>query len=89
MFQFESLDSSKQYSNFFPCAEDDLDRLSASFTSRDPTQTRQLDQVVSEFPTLFSDKLRTVKGMICDTDLSDDIPVRSIRISTLHLSFKY
>jgi hypothetical protein len=77
VFQFEAIDSSKQYSNFFPCAEDDLDRLSAFCTYLGPTQTRQLDQVVSEFPSLFSDKIGTVKGMICDIDLSDDIPVRS------------
>jgi hypothetical protein len=77
VFQFESLDSSKQYSNIFPCAEGDLDRLSAFCTSLGPTQTRQLDQVVSEIPILFSDKLGTVKGMICDIDLSDDIHVRS------------
>jgi hypothetical protein len=77
VFHFESLDSSKQYSNIFPCAEGDLDGLSAFCTSVGPTQTRQLDQVVSEFPILFSAKLGTVKGMICDIDLSDDIRVRS------------
>jgi hypothetical protein len=33
---------------------------------------------VSEFPNLFSDKLGTVTDMICDFEMSDEIPVRSL-----------
>jgi hypothetical protein len=38
---------------------------------------RKLDQLVLMFPKLFSDQLGTVKGMVCQLDLTGDVPVRS------------
>ncbi|KDR16516.1 hypothetical protein L798_09951 [Zootermopsis nevadensis] len=32
---------------------------------------------IKEFPALFSDKSGASRGRICDTELSDDVPVRS------------
>jgi hypothetical protein len=42
----------------------------------EPADTVELLQC---FPGLFSDRLGTVKGMVCHLDLSDNIPVRSRR----------
>jgi hypothetical protein len=37
----------------------------------------KVDQLVMSFLKLFSEKVGTVKGMVCDIDLTDEVPVRS------------
>ncbi|PNF41459.1 hypothetical protein B7P43_G13385 [Cryptotermes secundus] len=40
-------------------------------------ESRKLDQLVKSFLNLFSGRLGTVKGMVCELDLLDDRPVHS------------
>jgi hypothetical protein len=76
-YDFELLDFSMQHSQFFPCSEEALNRLAAYTLPLSVSDSRKLDQLVLTFPKLFSDQLGTVKGMVCQLDLTDDLPVRS------------
>jgi hypothetical protein len=68
--------SYEQY-HIFPCLEKDLKDLVAHVSPLSVSGSRQLDQLVLSFSDLFSEKLGTVKGMVCQLDLTDDIPVRA------------
>jgi hypothetical protein len=46
-------------------------------SSCNTTVASKLDQLIQSFPALFSEQLGTVKGMVCNIDLTDDQPVRS------------
>jgi hypothetical protein len=48
-----------------------------NISSLSTTEACKLDQLTRSFPTLFSDQLGMVKGMVCSLDLIDDRPVRS------------
>jgi hypothetical protein len=76
-YDFESLELSRPCYNLFPCSEEALTELVAYTSSMSPSDSRKLDQLVRNFPKLFSDQLGTVKGMVCQLDLTDDVPVRS------------
>ena len=70
-YKFESLALSKGDSLVFPCTIEEVKRGSLNSNSC------RIDQLVEEFPELFSEKLGTVKGVLCDIDLTDLVPVRS------------
>jgi hypothetical protein len=61
----------------FPCSEEALNEFVAYTSSLIISDSRKLDQLVLDFPKLLSDQLGTVKGMVCQLDLTDDVPVRS------------
>jgi hypothetical protein len=61
----------------FPCSEKAISQLANYTSPTKPSDSHQLDQLVSAFPDLFSEQLGTVKGMACHLDLTDGIPVRS------------
>jgi hypothetical protein len=75
-YDFESLDLSKK-DLLFPYSEKAMAQLVNHISPMSPSDSHELDQLVSAFPNLFSDQLGTVKGMECQLDLTDDIPVRS------------
>jgi hypothetical protein len=66
-----------QHFHVFPCPEEALKELVAYTSSLSVSDSRKLDQLVLRFPKPFSDQLGTVKGMVCQLDLTDDVPVRS------------
>ena len=74
---FERLDVCSRDLQEFPCSEKDLPRLAAYSSPVSQQESRKLDQLVKSFPNLFSGRLGTVKGMVCELDLLDDHPVRS------------
>jgi hypothetical protein len=76
-YDFESLDSSVLSSCPFPSEEGALIGRAMNISSLGTTEAGKLDQLVRSFPSLFSDQLGTVKGMMCNLDLVDDRPVRS------------
>jgi hypothetical protein len=76
-YDFESLDVSMQHFHVFPCPEEALNELIAYTSSLSVSDSRKLDQLVLGLPKLFSDQLGTVKGMVCQLDLTDDVLVRS------------
>jgi hypothetical protein len=76
-YDFESLDFSMQHYHVFPCSEGALNEIVAYTSSLSISDSRKLDQLVLDFPKLFSDQLGTVKRMVCPLDLTDDVPVRS------------
>jgi hypothetical protein len=76
-YDFEPLDFSSLYSHCFPCPEEVLKQLVAYTSSMSLSEPSKLDQLVLSFPKLFSDQLGSVKGMVCQLDLTDDLPVRS------------
>jgi hypothetical protein len=76
-YDFESMDLSMGCYNLFPCSEKAMTDLVAYTSSICPSAARRLDQLVQNFPKLFSDQLDTVKWMVCQLDLTDDVPVRS------------
>ncbi|PNF27381.1 hypothetical protein B7P43_G17494, partial [Cryptotermes secundus] len=76
-YDFERLDVCSRDLQEFPCSEKDLPRLAAYSSPVSQQESRKLDQLVKSFPNLFSGRLGTVKGMVCELDLLDDRPVRS------------
>jgi hypothetical protein len=76
-YDFEPLDFPAWNSHCFPCPEEVLNQLVAYTSSMSLSDSYKLDQLVLSFPKLFSDQLGTVKGMVCQLDLTDDLPVRS------------
>jgi hypothetical protein len=76
-YDFEPLDFSAWNSHCFPCPEEVLKQLVDYTSSMSLSDSSKLEQLVLSFPKLFSDQLGTVKGMICQLDLTDDLPVRS------------
>jgi hypothetical protein len=76
-YDFEPFKFSEQRYGVFPCTEEALQELVAYTSPVGVADSRKLDQLVLAFPNLFSDRLGTVKGMVCQLDLTDDIPVRS------------
>jgi hypothetical protein len=74
-FQFEALALPKGESPSFPCGSEEMNRLTSFVLPK--SGPSEVDQLVEKFPELFSDKLGTVKGMVCDIDLTDEVPVRS------------
>jgi hypothetical protein len=76
-YDFESLDFSAHHFHGFPCPEEALKELIAYTSSLHVSNSHKLDQLVLGFPKLFSDQLGTVKGMVCQLDLTDDVPVCS------------
>ena len=76
-FDFEQFDLAKCMSRNFPCAEKIVAGLGCGSLSAGPEESRDVADLLRSFPALFSDKLGTVKGMVCHLDLSDSVPVRS------------
>jgi hypothetical protein len=76
-YDFEAFDPSMLQSCSFPCSEEDLVELIGYTSSLSVSYSRKLDQLVLGFSKLFSDQLCTVKVMVCQLDLTDDVPVRS------------
>jgi hypothetical protein len=61
----------------FPCTEEEWQGVVACAWSLCVSESRKIEQLVRDFPRMFSDQLGTVKGMVCHLDLTDDLPVRS------------
>jgi hypothetical protein len=76
-YDFEPLDFSSWNSHCFPCPKEVLKQLVAYTSSMSLLDSSKLDQLVLLFLKLFSDQLGTVKGMVCQLDLTDDLPVLS------------
>jgi hypothetical protein len=76
-YDFESFGFSDQHHNVFPCSERALNDLVAYVSPLSVDGSRKLDQLVLSFPSLFSNQLGMVKGMVCHLDLIDEVPVRS------------
>jgi hypothetical protein len=66
-----------QHYHVFPCSKEALNEFVAYTSSLSISDSRKLDQLMLDFPKLFFDQLGTVKGMTCQLDLTDDVPVRS------------
>jgi hypothetical protein len=75
-FVFELLDLGKCISQQFSCPNDVLGSLLCPSLSVGSDESAEIATLIRSFPALFSDKLGTVKGMVCHLDLSDSIPVR-------------
>jgi hypothetical protein len=76
-YDFERLDFCSHESLAFPCSEKELTNLAAYSSPVSQSESLKLDGLVRSFPKLFSGRLGTVKGMVCELDLPDDRPVRS------------
>lgn len=76
-YDFERFDGGSRDGKSFPCSEQALTQLVACASPGSPREARKLDQLVRGFPNLFSGRLGTVKGMVCELELVDDQPVRS------------
>jgi hypothetical protein len=76
-YDFERLDFWSRDSHSFPCPEQELTKLAAYSSPMSQLDSRNLDQFVRSLPNLFSERLGTVKGMVCELDIVDDQPVRS------------
>jgi hypothetical protein len=74
-FEFQSFDFGKNRTDVLPCLKDQLIGLACqrSLCFVSPS----IERVVEGFPKLFFEKLGTVKGMVCEIDLTDNVPVRS------------
>jgi predicted aspartyl protease len=70
-FSFESFDIAKCNSQEFPCFNDVLRSLLCGSLPDDSLHSAEITAFIRSFPALFSDKLGTVKGMVCHIDLSD------------------
>ena len=73
-FEFQSLDFCRHSSQTFPCSEDAFSCLICSCLPGVPDDRAKLDELIRGFPALFSDKLGTVRGMVCHLDLTDSTP---------------
>jgi hypothetical protein len=76
-FDFWCLDFCKHPFQLFPCSEEAFIRLTSHCFPAVQDVSARLDQLIRRFPALFWDKLRTVKGMVCNLDLTDSTPVCS------------
>jgi hypothetical protein len=76
-FDFESMDLGKCKSQEFPCSYDALQKLLCGSIPGGSDNSAEIAKLMRSFPALFSDRLGTVKQMVCQLDLSDNIPVRS------------
>jgi hypothetical protein len=76
-FPFETFDIAKCNSQEFPCSNEVLGSLLCGSLPDESLHSADITALIRSFPALFSDKLGTVKGMVCHIDLSDTIPVRS------------
>jgi hypothetical protein len=76
-YDFVPVDVSSMHSQCFPSTEEAWKEVVAGTWSLCVSESRKLDQLGRDFPKLFSDQLGTVKGMVCQLDLIDDLPVRS------------
>jgi hypothetical protein len=76
-FEFWCPELSKLPSLQFPCSEDAFSHLTCPCLPAVPDHSTELDELIWSFPALFSNKLGTVKGMVCHIDLTDSTPVRS------------
>jgi hypothetical protein len=76
-FEFWCPDLSKLPSLRFPCPEDAFSYLTCPCLPAMPDHSAEPEEFIRSFPVLFSDKLGTVKGMVCHIDLTDSTPVRS------------
>jgi hypothetical protein len=74
-FEFHSLDFCKDPSRAFPCSEETFRRLICPCFPDVHDNSAKLSELIRSFPAIFSDKLGTVKGMVCHLDLSDSTPV--------------
>jgi hypothetical protein len=57
-----------QHFHVFPCSEEALNKLVAYTSSLSVSDLCKLDQLVL---------MGTVKGLVCQLDLTDDVPIRS------------
>jgi hypothetical protein len=76
-FKIESLYFDKGNSQEFPCSCGALEELLCGSISSGSENSAELAKLTRSFPSLFSDRLGSVKGMVCHLDLSDNVPVRS------------
>jgi hypothetical protein len=67
-----SFDCWKNRADVLPCLEDQLMGLACQCSA-----SPSIERVVEGFPKLFSEKLGTVKGMVCEIELTDNAPVCS------------
>jgi hypothetical protein len=76
-FEFWCPDLSRVSSLQFQCSEDAFCHLTCPCLPAAPDHSAELDELIRSFPALFSDKMGTVKGMVCLIDLTDSTQVRS------------
>jgi hypothetical protein len=76
-FEFETPDLSGGLSSTFPCPQEAASCLLCGSLQAGLEEPVDTAKPVCDFPALFSDKLGTVKGMVCHQDLTDTVPVRS------------
>jgi hypothetical protein len=76
-FSVEPFDIAKCNSQEFPCSNDVLGSLLCGSLPDESLYSAEITVLIKSFPALFSDKLSTLKAMVCHIDLSDTTPVRS------------
>jgi hypothetical protein len=76
-FEFTSLDVTQHLSQEFPCHQEAFSSLMCGSLKNVVDDSFSLEDLMHDFPALFSDGLGTVKGMVCHIDLMDTTRVRS------------
>jgi hypothetical protein len=76
-FDFQSFELRQRMSLKFPSPIKLVAGLSYEPSVANAGEPADIVELLQCFPGLFSDRLGTVKGMVCHLDLSDNITVRS------------
>jgi hypothetical protein len=76
-FEFESFDLAEISSLTFPVLTRQVSSPVCGSLIAISSESVELEKLMSNFPGLFSEQLGTVKGMVCQIELSDPTPVRS------------
>jgi hypothetical protein len=71
-------------SQAFPCSEEVFNLLMCSCLPDGPDNSAEFVELIRSFPALFSDKLGTVKWMVCHLEVTDNTSVRSRPYQCFH-----
>ena len=76
-FPFEAFDLQLCASHNFPRSKKVVTGLMCESLSAESSESADILGLLRSFPALFSERLGTVRGMVCHLDLTDSHPVRS------------